>query len=206
MTSNGHASGRVQDGLRSVEAEFFTEHFMMRGRVTSPELRLSDHLNNSTATFKLCASHVQRRISGLDVNVAAGQAYLTKAHLLFALPLAESGGGGPLAAGQTPRNPSWIQTTTRVCWAGIDQYTLVGRVHVDASNDPRLFLRSLEDRRFLPITNAQLTLPDGSVREFATVIVNRLRLEVLAIRSNDEAVSGGATARGRSESTEQAAP
>jgi hypothetical protein len=198
MTANGEPAAPSQDSLGAIEAEFYTEHFVVRGHITSPEPRLSDHLNSSTATFKLRPSRVQRSVSGLRVNVTAGHAYLAKSRLLLAVPVVEPEGRGSANGGHVPANGLWIQTVTQLCWAGIDRYSLVGRVHVDAGRDPRLFVRSLEERRFLPITNARLTFPDGSIREFATVIVNRLRLEVLAFQQEDRgAVGAPSVARGQ---------
>jgi hypothetical protein len=193
MHANGDPPGPGHDGLRGIEAEFFTEHFVVRGHLTSPESRLSDHLNSSTATFKLHPSRVLRSVSGLRVNVAASQALLAKAHLLLAIPMSEVAGRGAAAAGQPAGHALWRQTISQLCWAGIDRYSLVGSVHMDADRDPRLFLRSLEERRFLPITNARVTFPDGSVREFATVIVNRLRLEILAIQPEDRVANPAST-------------
>jgi hypothetical protein len=205
MHPNGDAAGPPPDGLRAIEAEFYTEHFVVRGNVTSPEPRLSDHLNSSTTTLKLRPTRVQRSVSGLRVNVTASDAYLAKAHLLLAVPLVESGGAGPANGPQTPPRAAWIQTVTQLCWGGIDRYSLVGSVHMDAARDPRLFLRSLEERRFLPFTNARLTFPDGSVREFVTVLVNRLRLEVLAIHPEDRAGMAASTAARAAPHVEQAA-
>jgi hypothetical protein len=59
---------------------------------------------------------------------------------------------------------------------------LVGKIHAEAGRDPRLILRTLEHRQFLPFTECTATMPDGSVRNAGTVIVNRHNLEMLALR------------------------
>jgi hypothetical protein len=173
-----------EDGLRTVEAEFYTQNFVVRGRVASPETRLSDHLNSAASTFELLASRVLRSVGGLRVNMATGSTYVAKSHLLFALPVADAHGQWPA------RNEFWTHTLGQTCWAGVDRYSLLGTLHVDARGDPRLFLRSLEQRHFLPMTNVRLTFPDGSVREYPAVIVNRHHVELLALHRDDSAGAG----------------
>jgi hypothetical protein len=163
-----------EEGLSSIEAEFFTQHFIIHGQVTSPEMRLSDHLNSSTSTFELRPTRVQRAATGAQINVAGSCTYVSKAHLLFVLP---SGQAQPDASDHN----LWSRTLKQTCWAGIGHYSLIGKVHMEAGRNPRLFLRSLEQRQFLPFTEVRLTFPDGSLRELATVIVNRHHLELLAL-------------------------
>jgi hypothetical protein len=52
---------------------------------------------------------------------------------------------------------------------------------MEAGRDPRLFLRSLDERRFLPITHVRLMFPDGVIREHSIVILNRLHVELLEV-------------------------
>lgn len=164
-----------EEGLSVIEGEFFTENYVIQGTVTSPEFRLSEHLNSGTTTFELKPSRVQRSLSGLRVNVAGSHTYVSKAHLLFVLPIDE-----PVTPLPTD-NTYWSRTITQTCWAGLGRYSLVGKIHMDAGRNPRLFLRSLEQRQFLPLTDVRLTFPDGATREYPTVIVNRFQLELLAI-------------------------
>lgn len=164
-----------EEGLTSIEAEFYTEQFVVRGELTSPEMRLSDHLNSSTATLELKPTGVQRSLSGLRVNVAGGFAYISKSHLLFVLPIQEP------AAPPAEASNSRVRTITQTCWAGIGRYSLLGHLHMEAGRNPRLFLRSLEQRQFLPFTDARLIFPDGATREYPMVVVNRFQIEMLAL-------------------------
>lgn len=166
----------TEEGLFVIEAEFFTEQFVIRGEIISPELRLSDHLNSSTMTLELRPSSVQRSANGLRVNMAGRSAFLSKAHLLFVLPMVEPG------AGSGAENLDWMSTVTQTCLAGLGRYSLLGKLHMEAGRNPRLFLRSLEQRQFLPFTDVRLTLPDGSVRDYPAAVVNRLQMELLALR------------------------
>jgi hypothetical protein len=179
MDTGEIAEAPDENGLRTVEAEFYTDHFVVRGRVASPENRLSDHLNSAASTFEILASRVVRAADGLRVSMAAGSTYLAKTHLLFALPFADADGRRPA------RNEFWTHTIGQTCWMGVDRYSLLGTLHDDARGDPRLFLRSLEQRRFLPMTNVRLTFSDGSVREYPAAIVNRQRVELLALHRDD---------------------
>jgi len=165
-------------GFKTIEGEFYTEHLVVLGRLACPESRLSDHLNSATTTFDLSPARVQRSLTGLRVNVTGNRAYITKSHLLFVLPVLEP---TDIRSGANPR---WTPTLTQTCWAGVGRYSLVGSAHMAAEQNPRLFMRSLEQRRFLPLTDVKLTFPDGAVKEYATVIVNRHHVELLALQSD----------------------
>lgn len=165
----------TEDGLCSIEAEFYTEQFVVRGDLISPEARLSDHLNSSTTMLEVRPTHVHRSLSGLPINVAGNYAYIAKGHLLFVLPIDEP------EVPSSVENGYWTRTITTTCWAGLGRFSLVGRVHMEAGRNPRLFLRSLEQRQFVPFTNVRLTFPDGTVREYPSVFVNRFHLELLAV-------------------------
>jgi hypothetical protein len=177
VSIQGVEESALEEGLSEIEAEFYTEHFVVRGSVTSPEMRLSDHLNSSTTTLELRPSQVQRSENGPRIHVEGSSAYITKSHLLFVLALHEP---APIRGSD---NASWTRTVTQTCWGGLGRYSLVGKVHMEAGRNPRLFMRSLEQRQFLPFTDVRLTFPDGAVREFPTVVVNRFRLELLAIEN-----------------------
>lgn len=170
----------VDEGLNSIEADFFTEQFVVRGAVISPEMRLSDHLNSSTTTLELKPSQVQRSLSDLHINVAGNNAYLSKAHLLFVLPIRESVGAKP------DDSSVWTPTITQTCWAGLGRYNLLGKIHMEAGRNPRLFLRSLEQRQFLPFTDARITYPDGSNHDYPVVVVNRFHMELLVLEGARE--------------------
>jgi len=167
----------VEEGLCTIEAEFFTEHLVVKGEVTSPEQRLSDHLNSGTSTFEVDPSRVHRTLGGGRADFKGRAAYVNKSHVLFVLPIDET-------VGEQSSSDSWNQTITQRCWATIGRYTLVGKVHMDASRNPRFFLRSLENRQFLPFTDARLTFPDGTSRDYPTIIVNRFQIEMLAMEGD----------------------
>ncbi len=175
MWTPGIDASTPLEGLTAIQAEFYTEHFIVRGELTSPEARLSDHLNSSTTTLELNPSNVHRSDNKLVVHVEGSAAYITKAHLLFVLPISE-----PLPAPVDPA--ARVRTVGQTCWAGIGRYNVLGKLHMEAGRNPRLLLRSLEERQFLPFTEVQLTLPDGTIRSHDAVLVNRFHLELLAIQ------------------------
>jgi hypothetical protein len=164
-----------QEGLYRIEAEFTTQHFVIRGEITSPDMRLSDNLNGSAGTVEIRPTYAQRTPSGAHIDLPDAHAHVTKAHLLFCVPISEPD--------RPPKadNVAWTWTMTRRAWAGLGRYTLAGKVHADSIRDPRLILRALDHRQFFPFTEATLTSPDGTVRTYDTVIVCRMSLEVLAL-------------------------
>ncbi|MGH2443162.1 MAG: hypothetical protein ACRDFX_08370 [Chloroflexota bacterium] len=170
----------LEEGLHTIEAEFFSTEYVMRGEIISPEARLSDHLNSSTETLELRPLRVQRTSNGQQINISGTNAYITKSHVLFVLPLREP--RSPQNAENDPRTA----TMSHTCWIGLGRYSLLGKVHMDAGRNPRLFLRSFEQRQFLPVTDARLTLPDGTVRAFPAIVVNRMSIEVLALEGTDQ--------------------
>jgi hypothetical protein len=167
---------QVGDGVYTIEAEFYTEHLIVRGEITSPDLRLSDHLNSSAPSIEIRPQHVERIMTGAHIDLPGAHAHVTKAHLLFTLPVSEPE--------RPPRadNVAWTWTMTRRAWAGLGRYMMVGKIHAEAGRDPRLILRSLEHRQFLPFTECTVTMPDGSVISAGTIIINRHNLEMLALR------------------------
>lgn len=165
----------VSEGLYTSEAVFFTEHFVIRGQVVSPERRLSDYLNSSLVSAEIRPKSVQRILTGGGVDLTRSHAHITKAHLLFIIPVAEPDPVPGDAKGSLP------VTTVRRCWAALGQYTLTGRIQAEPNRDSRLILRSLERNQFIPFTDVLVTYPDGQTHEYSTIIVNRAHLEVLAL-------------------------
>jgi hypothetical protein len=165
----------LDEGICTIEAEFLTSDLLIRARVTSPEARLSDHLNSSTSMLELQPSRVERLTTRQTIDVSSHTAYLSKAHLVAVLPIDEP--EGQMAEGPT----AWKGTISQNCRAALSGYTLAGRLHMDADRNPRLFLRSLEQRQFVPLTDARLTYPDGAVRECATIVVNRHQIHLLVL-------------------------
>src|SRR5437588_10866204 len=128
MDTENNGVNPAHGEARGIEGEFYSEHFVIRGEVSSPETRLSDHLNGSTATFELTPTLVQRSVSGLRVNVAGSHAYIAKSHLLFVIPLLEPDRS-------STENSAWARTITHTCWAGFGRYSLVGKIHMEAGRD-----------------------------------------------------------------------
>jgi hypothetical protein len=176
MYTHNIGQAQVGDGVYVIQAEFYTEHLVIRGEITCPDMRLSDHLNSSAPHIEIRPHHVERIITGHHIDLPGAHAHITKAHLLFTLPISEPE--------RPPRadNVAWTWTMTRRAWANLGRYALNGKIHAEAGRDPRLILRALEHRQFIPFTESMLTLPDGSDRSAGTVIINRNNLEMLALR------------------------
>lgn len=175
MDTQDKPSAAVPDGLHVVEAEFYTENLVIRGEMTIPETRLSDHLNSNASSVDIRPFHVEQLPSRRHIDLPGAFGHLTKAHLLFVLPLSEP--QGPPRA----MNEAWEWKMTRRCWGAVGRYSLVAKVQSEAGRDPRVILRSLEEKQFLPLNEVAITFPDNVVRDYPTVIVNRYHLELLAI-------------------------
>lgn len=171
------SQAEVDQGLYTLEAEFVTEHLVIQGELSSPEGRLSDHLNSSSQSVEIQPTTVRRIYSGDSIDLAGAHAHVTKAHLLFIVPIVE------------PARPQHVVESVRTskmtkqCWAALGRYSIVGQIHAEALRDPRLILRGLEHKQFLPFTDAQITAPDGSTHSYGAVLVNRAHLEMLALRN-----------------------
>jgi hypothetical protein len=166
------------EGLNFIEAEFITEHLSIIGEVRSPELRLSDHLNGSAPSVEIrprSVMHGNRKRVDLTKTVAD----LTKSQLMLVIPQKEP------ERRSGPSSSQWAHYVTGTCWAALGEYELEGHVHVEAHRDPRLLLRALEQRHFLPFSNVTLTYPHGETRQVPVVIVNRWHLEVLAVQPEE---------------------
>lgn len=163
------------DGLYTINAEFYTQHLTIGGEIRSPEPRLSDLLNSSAPTLDLKPLNVNRPGSGGHVDLTGSYAHVTKSRVLFVIPLCEP------RRPQGQMNTAWKQTVGRRCWAALGSYTLCGTLHTEVEADDRFLLRLL-DRQFVPITQAVVTSPDGTARDYSAVIVNRAHLDLLALR------------------------
>ncbi|MGI8827436.1 MAG: hypothetical protein ACR2JC_17755 [Chloroflexota bacterium] len=168
----------IDEGLYTIEAEFYTDHLIIHGEIVSPNLRLSDYLNSSLAGVEIRPLAVQRVASGAAVDLPKAQAHIYKAHLLFIVPLDEP------SRPDRENNAAWTRTTTRRCWAGLGRYSIDGQIHEEAGRDTRLILRSFEHRQFIPLTEATVTLPEGGGRSCRAIIVNQSALEMIAIRES----------------------
>ena len=97
--------------------------------------------------------------------------------MLFVVPLQEPERPAHAA------NAAWKPTMPRRCWAGLGPYTLSGTIHIQQGHDPAAHVR-LFDKQFLPLTQARIKFPDGTVSTYGTVIVNRFHLDVVAIKDS----------------------
>jgi hypothetical protein len=165
----------LNEGLYTIEAQFVTDSLVIHGEVVSPDDRLSDHLNGTSSDVEIRPIEAHRFGGGSHMNLSGSYAHITKAYLLFIVPLAEP------TRSPTRANQAWRRTVTRRCWAGAGGYSISGHIHAEAGRDPRLILRSLGEKRFLPFTDATVTFPDGASRDYPAIIVNRYRLELLTL-------------------------
>lgn len=163
-----------QGALNVYTAEFFLPDWIVRADLTSSEARISDHLNSSL-------EHVDVRVTAVGPGGESGgfifaqsSGYLAKDRILFVIPLVEP----PRAAGI--ENAAWVPTIQRRCWIGLAACRLVGTIHTEAGRDPQVALRQ-HAKQFIPLTDVSLTLPDGSTRTCDAVILNRERIDVVAM-------------------------
>jgi len=174
--SQSRLAGR---GLQTFEAEFFTDHLIIRGETWGPDSRLSDHVNSTSASIDLRPLSVVRLGDAkTTISTDGTTASLAKRHLLLILPLTEEirGPGG---------NSAWAPVTLHRAWAIVGDYEVAGMVATDQGvNDDRIALRQLEQKRFLAFNAATITGPGGEKRECRTVIVNGERMEFLALVSD----------------------
>jgi hypothetical protein len=162
----------VPEGLHRMEAQFYTEHLVIQGEVTSPETRISDYLNGSAHSVDIHPVEV-RLSSGSVRDLSDTVAHLTKAQVMFVVPTFE-----PMPS----REPTaWSWYLKYRCWAAVGRFHLTGNVHAENYRDPKLLLRALEQRQFLPFSDAEITHPDGTVVPHDVVIVNRWHLDMLSV-------------------------
>lgn len=162
------------DGVHTFTADFFTEQWIARAELKSPEIRLSEHLNSSTKNLELWPQVVERGAGSDPVDMTGSFALINKARLLFVVPLVEP----ERPTGSS--NIAWKRTTAHQCWVGIGPYTIVGKIHAEQGRHPIIGLRLL-DKQFMPLTETTLTYPHGTKCEYDTIIVNRAYLDMLVL-------------------------
>jgi hypothetical protein len=162
------------EGLNRMEAEFITSNLTVHAEVTSPETRMSDFLNGSSRSIEVQPLRVRTR-SGAVLDLSQTMAGLTKAQILMAIPIFE-----PESTERAEgAGLSWYLKYR--CRAVVGQYSIAGNVHAENYRDPRLLLRALEQRQFLPLSDAEITYTDGTTVQRSTVILNRWHLELLSV-------------------------
>lgn len=162
------------NGVYAFTSEFYTEHFVVQTKLSSPERRLSDHLNGSLATVDVRPVSALQLSTGVAADLGRTHAQLTKVRILFVVPITEP----ERVSGQS--NAAWKATSKYAAWAGVGPYSISGTIHTDAGRDPQIALRLL-DKQFLPFTGVTIMFPDGDTKSFPTVIVNRQHLDLLAL-------------------------
>ena len=163
-------------GIYAFTSEFYTEHFVVQAKLSSPERRLSDHLNGALATVDVRPISAMQVGTGEAADLARSHAQITKARVLFVIPIAEP----DRPAGQN--NAAWKATSKYGAWAGVGPYSISATIHTDAGRDPQIALRLL-DKQFLPFTGVSILFPNGETRKYPTIIVNRQHLDLLALES-----------------------
>lgn len=160
-------------GLHTLTAEFYCVHRQILASMSSPEWRLSDHLNSSAPTVDIqpiCVGNVNEAIR---MDLGPMQARVTKSRILMAIPIEE------------PRRPIHQQDPCRNgigrdCWVGAGPYEVSGMLHTEVGRDPMIAL-SQQIGDFIPLTDVTVTFPDGRTMEYPTVLVNRSHLDMLAV-------------------------
>lgn len=168
----------VFGGLNSFTAEFFTDRRVICAELKSAEVRLVDHLNGSDPWVEVRPLDVTQVQSGSHFQLEGTVGHVTKTHLLLATVLREP----PRAEGA--HTAAWKTRVKRRCWAGVGPYRVTGTLAADVGPD-RTTAR-VPDRHFLSLTDATITMPDGSLRDCSYVILNRVEADLLAMQ--DEAV------------------
>jgi hypothetical protein len=169
------------EGL-TLRALFHTDELTLTADLLTADTRLSDVLNSSLPTVEVRPLQVRWNRGGSSVDLDSPHALMEKDHILFVIPVTE------------PSRPShgstanWRSMSTLPCWASLGPYTLTGTVHVDANRDPRVALRLL-DKQFVPLTDVSLTTAGGDAREYSTIVINRKRIDMLALLSLGETKS-----------------
>jgi len=165
----------VDHGPNHFSADFFTEYRIVRAELTSPEMRLSDHLNSTADTVDMRPSAATQNHTGAAIDLGGTRGTLTKSRVLFVIPLSEP---APLDQAETG---IWKSMVTRRCWAGIGPYRISGNIHTEGARDSSIALRQI-DTQFIPLTDATITFQDGTVRECGAVFLNRAHIDLLTIK------------------------
>ena len=79
----------IDSGVFAFTTEFYTEHFLVHARLSSPERRLSDHLNGSVASVDIRPISALQLGTGVAAELGRTHAQITKARILFVVPIAE---------------------------------------------------------------------------------------------------------------------
>lgn len=177
MYTQAPTSTFVDSSLYTFTAQFYTDHVIVHAELTSPELRLSDHLNSSLAAVEVRPSRVDRISNNASVEFDGSYGPLTKHGVLFVVPIAEP------ARPQGTANFAWKQMMTRRCWLSLGRHSLTGTIHMDVSKDARIALRLLE-KKFVALTDVSIASSDGDTQDYRTVLVNREQIALLALRDN----------------------
>jgi hypothetical protein len=166
----------LDNGLCTYVSEFFTEHLVVQAKLTSPERRLSDHLNGALSTVDVRPMSAQQISTEIETDLTHWHAHLTKARILFVVPITEP------ERPQGESNIAWRRTVKYRAWGGIGPYVISGYIHVDEGRAAQFALRLL-DKPFVPATDVTLTFPDGTTRYYPTLILNQQHLDLLALDS-----------------------
>jgi hypothetical protein len=160
-------------GMNTFSAEFVNLHRTVQAEMVSPEERLSDLLNGPDPIVDIGSGHAAVAESpAVDLLGPAGQ--ILKDHILFVVPLNEP----PHSSG--PENELWKPTVPHRCWLGVGPYSLVGTLYLEPAAEAHTALRSL-DKHFLPVMDVAAMGPDGTARDYSTVLVNRLQADAIAL-------------------------
>src|SRR5947209_8124045 len=79
----------IDSGVFAFTTEFYTDHFLVRARLSSPERRLSDHLNGSVTSVDIRPVSALHLSTGVAADLGRMHAQITKARILFVVPIAE---------------------------------------------------------------------------------------------------------------------
>jgi hypothetical protein len=172
-------------GLNTFTAEFYSDRRIVCAELKSAEVRLVDHLNGSDPWIEVRPLQVTQVQSGSQFNLNGTVGNVTKAHVLLAIVLREP----PRAEGA--HAAAWKTRVKRRLWAGVGPYRVVGTLAAEIGPD-RTTAR-IPDRQFLSLTDATVTMPDGSVRDCGYVILNRLQADLLAMQDQDGSHEGRLT-------------
>jgi len=177
MYTQASTSTFVDSSLYTFMAQFYTDHLIVHAELTSPEIRLSAHLNSSLPAVEVRPSHVDRIANGASIELDGSYGPLTKHGVLFVVPIAEP------ARPEGTANFAWKQTMTRRCWLSLGRHSLTGTIHMDVNRDARIALRLLE-KKFIALTDVSIASPHGDTQDYRAVLVNREQIALLALRDD----------------------
>src|SRR5947209_10007751 len=79
----------IDSGVFAFTTEFYTDHFLVQAKLSSPERRLSDHLNGSVASVDIRPVSALQLKTGVSAELGRTYAQITKARILFVVPISE---------------------------------------------------------------------------------------------------------------------